>query len=262
MAEEIPRRKKRKAVAPEHDDGDGFAGIEFSTGPGGPYCSKCKWEYDEKTLVGKASARASALICLSTGIKCPCPSCGFLGVPISNLAEAPKMPEASQFVPPKIPKPVQNIIESVFTIDYDKVWKILHENLVVGEGRTDHATVNAHLDRAENNARQANQLWANMSSDYERYKIDCKIVQAGMYNEAYKELQDEKESGHRNKTITDGDVESKMAELYPDEYRTVSMEKIRYEKSVEHAKDLAAQWTSKCKSLNTMLSKMRGAGGS
>jgi hypothetical protein len=162
---------------------------------------------------------------------------------------------------PKILPAVQNIIVSVFEVNFDTEWKRLHDNLVLGNERTDHGSVVRHLDFAEDNARAAHKLWVCIRVEYERFEIDQKVLQAGMRNAAHAELQAEKDAKTRTKQITDEDVLTKMAELFPDEYRATELEKIKFRKTVEHAEAFSKVWFGKCETLRAILRGMRGGGG-
>lgn len=212
------------------------------------HCPRCGYGYGKMGDVEETSAE----LAMVSGVLFDCPECGARGVP---TAEPPKRIE-----PPAIPGDVRTIVENVFTIDYAGEWRRLHEQLEVGLGRTDLNTVTMHLDKAEDNARAAHKLAVNLRLDYDRYKVDREVIWAAMRAEATAALQGEKDGGKRNKSITDGDVEAKMAELHPDEYKIVALEEKRYGLAVKHAETFAELWASKCRSLQSILGRMRGGG--
>lgn len=223
----------------------------------GPWCRGCQHEYPPKD-------RQQAALAMSAGLKLKCPGCHQECLVVAGFDEtAPELGKGDDdegVTLPKVHPDVAGIIESVFQVDYAREWRRLHDVLTVGDGRTDHGSVNMALDKAEDNARLAHKLWVNLKIELERYKVDAAVTQAAMRNEANESLQEEKDGGKRSKQITDADVASKMAELHPDEYRTVELQLKRFELSVEHAKDFAERWNQKCRDLNTMLAKLRGGG--
>lgn len=218
----------------------------------GPFCPKCQQEYNKT-----AKEQTEARLTIELGNKIKCRGCS-LTVLLVNDFEDHVQHRKPRRVP--IEPGVQKIIDNVFQVDYEATWKVLHENLMLGQGRTDHGTVTSYLDHAEDNARKAHQLFVNMKLDYERFKIEHQVVWAGLYDEAHAQLQAEKTEGKRTKQITDGDVSFKMAELHPDEFKAYEIDKKKFELAVAHAENFAERWNSRARDLNTILGKMRGGG--
>lgn len=148
----------------------------------------------------------------------------------------------------------------VETILVDHPWEIyqqLENALRIGDKRTDHGSVNKSLDEAESNCRLAHRLWCTARVEYERWRLDNEVVFGAMRAEATSVLQREKDQKLRNKQITDADVESMCSSLYPEQYRAqeVSRKKVEFMvKSMEHLNEC---WLSRCRSLQTILSKQR-----
>lgn len=216
--------------------------------PPGPWCPKCQHEYGPGEI-----ERTQAKLAAEAQLAVECPGCTRKAPPVWGF-DAPPAPVKL----PEVARPVRAIIESVFRVDYEKEWERLHKNLTVGNERTDHATVAQVLDHGQDNAVDAHKLWVNLRIEYERYKIDREILWAKIRDDANDELQREKDNGLRNKSITDADVTAKMAEMHPDEYRAVELEKKRFELMIEHAKVFAERWGEKPRDLNTILNRMKG----
>ena len=72
-----------------------------------------------------------------------------------------------------------------------------------------------------------------------------------------RDLQREKESGTRNKQITDEDVQSRAAQLFPDEYRASEARYSRVKRMVDSMEHLSRMWESRCRSLASFVTKMR-----
>lgn len=238
-------RKKRRTLLNPQNDG--------TVKTRGPFCPECQYEY-----VQSVAMQTQAMLAMESGLIVECPGCKADGIPVATFQ--------ARSMPPSFPRTaaiepgVQRIIDSVFEVDYDKTWKILKENLVVGEGRTDHGTVTSALDHAENNARRAHQLYVNAKFEYERYLVDNEIVFSALWDEANGKLQAEKESGKRNKAITDADVRAKVAEDHPEQFRHHEMEKRKFDLTVKHLENFSDTWSSKCRSLQVILKTMRGGG--
>lgn len=186
-----------------------------------------------------------------------------VSLPAEDQAESfgEAAPPKSKFAPPPIDRDLGGIIETFFKIDFENDWKLVHDALVVGTNdRSNHKQMEAHLDHAEDVARIAHRLWCNADVKRKNFKLDSDATLAAMRVEANDALQAEKDGGHRSKAITDADIQAKMMELHPDEFRSNQLDQHKTELLVEHCADLARQATSKCRSLNTMLAKMRGGG--
>jgi hypothetical protein len=151
----------------------------------------------------------------------------------------------------------QRIVESVYVDDVKAAYDRLEAELEVGDARTDYGTVMQHLDRAERNARMAHRLWQTAIVEFKRWELDNEVVSSGMRLEATRSLQREKESGLRAKQITDADVESRVADLFPDEWRSQQWQRNRLKGMVASMENLSEVWLSRCRTLNTILSKQR-----
>lgn len=151
----------------------------------------------------------------------------------------------------------ERLVETVFIDDPFALYKRLEEELKVGPGRSDHGSVNRALDEAETNARLAYRLWLTAKAERERWEAENAGVFGAMREEALAVLQREKAQKIRTKQITDADVEGTCAMLYPDEYRHQHMRRRRAKWMEESMQHLAEMWSSRCRSLQTMLSKQR-----
>lgn len=113
------------------------------------------------------------------------------------------------------------------------------------------------VDSAEDNARRAHKLYVCARADAERFNIDATIVEAAMRTEALAELQRERDSGTRTKQITDSDIASKIAAMFPDEHRDLAEKRIKNRKMIEHLEAFAGLWRSRCYTLAKILESKR-----
>jgi hypothetical protein len=149
------------------------------------------------------------------------------------------------------------IVETLVVDDPMAYYGELEKALVVGDKRTDYGTVMKHLDEAEKNARMAHRLWQSGRIEQKRWELENEVVHSAIRREATRSLQHEKESGTRAKMVTDADVESRMASLFPDEYRAQGHKRAKVRSMVDSLQNLAEVWMSRCKSLQVILSKQR-----
>lgn len=111
----------------------------------------------------------------------------------------------------------------------------------------------AALNRAEDNARLAHQLYVCSKADHERFEIENERVVGAMREKATAELQVEKDAGARSKAITKDDVTARVATMFPDEWAEVNSRKVKAKGMLDHLQRIADIWTQRCRSLSAML---------
>lgn len=181
-----------------------------------------------------------------------------------ELAKELSVPPAPKFDFQRVQRPgkshelrgdLEQIVETVFVNDMAKMWERLREGLVVGEKRSDRGTLMKALDLAEKRAHDAHRLYVTAKVEHERWERENDKVFGAMWSKANESLQQEKTEGFRNKAITDADVRSRVATLFPDEYEAQETRRAKIKATVDSIKDLAEQWKSRCQSLRSMLGK-------
>jgi hypothetical protein len=151
----------------------------------------------------------------------------------------------------------ERIIEHVFIVDIWETYEKLESRLRIGDERKDYGRVIKELDDAESNARLAHRLWTTALVAREEFEQNNEVIFAAMRQQATMELQDEKEAGKRNKTITDADVVSRCALNWPDEFGAQELKKKKVKAMEKSMEDLANKWDSRCRSLATIATKLR-----
>jgi len=149
------------------------------------------------------------------------------------------------------------IFETLFQVDIWENFKRLKAALRVGEKHRDYATLMKALDEAEDNARLAHSLFVNAKLVAERFETDALLIEAGMRKEATALLQGEKTAGRLSKAITDADVVAQCATMFPDEWTRIQVDRRQHKLTVSHLEHLVTCWTSRCRSLQTMVAKVR-----
>jgi hypothetical protein len=148
------------------------------------------------------------------------------------------------------------ITTSIFTLpDPSAEYEALEAALKVGT--QEFTRIADAMDNAEDNARRAHRLYVNARLDAERFNIDADVIEAAMRTPALHALEADKLAGVRTKQITDTDVASKIAALFPDEHRDLAERRIKSRKMVEHLETFAQLWRSRCYSISKMLESKR-----
>lgn len=155
---------------------------------------------------------------------------------------------------PSLSAGMNGIVVRVFDLpDPEGEYAELEGALSVGSRESD--DIASSLDVAEDSARRAHRLFVNAKLDAERFAADAEVIEGALRGQAAAELQAEKESGARTKQITDADVRSKAALLFPDEWRALSEGKAKAELMVKHLERFADLWMRRCHSLGALLSR-------
>lgn len=149
------------------------------------------------------------------------------------------------------------IVERVFVEKPLEVYEQLEAALRVGEKRSDYGTMMKALDEAEANARLAHRLYITSRVEHEKWLLDNQVIMGAMWTRATAALQREKDAGVRNKAIQDTDVRIQCSLMFEDEFKAQEVKKAKVKAMEESMKNLAELWASRCRSLQTMLSKQR-----
>jgi hypothetical protein len=156
-----------------------------------------------------------------------------------------------------VAKEFQAIVETIIVDDPKGTYEKLERELVVGDKRTDYGSMMRHLDHAERNARDAHRLWQTAIIEKKRWEMENEVVLAAARSEATRSLQAEKEKGLRSKQITDADVESRVAAIFPDEWKAQQHERARMSAMVASLENLSEVWLSRCRTLQALVAKQR-----
>jgi hypothetical protein len=151
----------------------------------------------------------------------------------------------------------QEIVETLWVADPKGTYDYLEEQLRLGDRRTDRGSVFLQLDDVERNARTAHKLWQTAIVERKRWELENEVVFSSMRTEATKSLQREKDQKLRSKMITDDDVESRCAAMFPDEYRAQEVRRTKMKAMVDSMENLSDCWLRRIGTLQAMFEKQR-----
>jgi hypothetical protein len=141
---------------------------------------------------------------------------------------------------------VDRIVEHVYDLNVEDAYKRLESAIRLGNARTEYGSVNEATDDAAANAKLAHRLYLACKLELETWEKDVAIVMAGMRSTAISILEDHKRAKaaakEPAKQITEADVDSKMAALYPDEFKAHAVKRARLKGLVEHLQNDAEIW--------------------
>jgi hypothetical protein len=152
---------------------------------------------------------------------------------------------------------IQKIVECVYAPDVFQQYGELEQNLEIGDERGDYRTLTVHLDKAEVRSRRAHKLYLGAKLELASWELDSRKVTSAMRGEAAAELEAEKAAGERKKAITNDDVEARIAEKFPDEWKAQQLTHVRLRGVVDDMEHLTRAWSNKCHDLRTLLETLR-----
>lgn len=158
---------------------------------------------------------------------------------------------------PTVSPDYARIVERIYAVDVWRDYELLERDLEVGDGRGDFATVAKHVDAVETKARRAHALYLSAKLELLRFQQECERVQAGMRTKALDSIEDEKAAGERKKQITDGDVRSRMFEMFPDEFGHEERKLAELKGAVDHLERLAELWKTRTHTAGILLTTLR-----
>jgi hypothetical protein len=150
------------------------------------------------------------------------------------------------------------IIRTTFAFDPDKVFDELNDKLRFVKPIRDMGYIELAeaLDEAARLHRDASRLHAHAKVTLGTFEADCETMGGDMRAQAISQLKAEKEE-KGGKQITDGDVTSRTALLFPDEYRRQARLKIEAKSTVGHLETLIKVWELRRREIDTMLRECR-----
>lgn len=158
---------------------------------------------------------------------------------------------------PKVSPDFARIIETVYAADAMADYADLEKHLEVGEERGDYLTLRERLDKAQVRRGRAFQLLLGAKLELFNWERDAEATMAAMRNRAHDELQAEKDAGARNKAITDADVVARIAQRFPNEYKSQELTRHKLKGAVAAIESFVDRWTAKAFDLRCLLETLR-----
>ena len=150
------------------------------------------------------------------------------------------------------------IVETHWTEDLYGEWNRIRGLLRVGEQRSEHGHVMLALDEARKIAEDAYGLMVTAILEAKRWETANEIVFAAMWTQARIEAERERKQMGFSKAVTDQDVRSKCAVLYPDEWLAQEVDREKVKLTVDRMKNLSKVAADKADDVRAMLKGQRG----
>lgn len=137
-------------------------------------------------------------------------------------------------------------------VDVEEEYRVIEDSLTVRGAVTPGALAEA-ANHTEAMARRAYRLYLVGRLEVDAYMRETEAILGAMRDAAVAALEKEKSAKIRTKQITDADVVSKCAQLYPDEWRTVNDRRERAKGMVKSLENLHELATSRCRTVARMM---------
>jgi len=164
----------------------------------------------------------------------------------TKIKEEPLYASANPSVRAQLDPDYAYVVESIYKVDIRREYEELKAQLTLGPNRGDPGHLLLALDAGEDNARRAHQLFLCAKLEAERYEKESDAIVGAMRDKAQLDLNAEKADGERRKAITNGDVDTRAAMLFPDEWADIHTRRAKAKGSAEHLKTLAELWQGRC----------------
>lgn len=152
---------------------------------------------------------------------------------------------------PRYSPGLDRIVEKTFDLNIDAEYDSLEGQLVINDALTPQ-TIRTALNKAEDNARRAHQIYVAAKVEVDLFEIEASKVEAAMRESVIKEMSADKAVKIRLKQISEADVQARMALSFPDEYVAIVSRRSRAKQTVEHLKRLSDLWVIRCRTLNSL----------
>lgn len=163
----------------------------------------------------------------------------------------------------ELPTGYARIVRSTMTLDveaaYERVTAGLRKQKTAAH-RLEYGEIVDQLDEASELCLLANQLAAVSAVTVARYEADLQVLTADMRAQATAALSTERGAiakGEGKKTITDADVEARMAGAYPAEYRRLNNLLAEAKAAAKYIAALPDQWGARRRELDGLVRTVR-----
>jgi hypothetical protein len=158
---------------------------------------------------------------------------------------------------------LRRVVESILLVEdeIEATAKRLVAELRIGDARSDYGTVMKRLDEAEDNARAAHRLSVTARAELERFETNARVIESALREKALERLEHDRAAAKaatgKSKDITETDVKATIAQHFADEWSALSSDRGRLKLAIDHLDHQVSNWSSRCKSLQTIASKLR-----
>lgn len=143
----------------------------------------------------------------------------------------------------------QRIIETIHVKDPEAT----HDKLLAFLRPREGGRTKRDLDEAPYLYRKAHDLYMTAKAERARWELDNDVVFAAMKERAALDLQREKEGGERRKQITDADITTRIALLFPSEWKHQEQKRRAVKNMEDSMANLVAVFETVCRTMPAVL---------
>lgn len=157
-------------------------------------------------------------------------------------------------IDPRFPAMVERTFPGA---DWGAVFDEFEQWLELGDRRGEEAFIRLAHERGPAIVRRVFGAYTEIRLARETWEKQNDVLLGSMREQANDILQAEKQRGVRSKTITEADVEKKCAVLFGDEWEAQEIKRRKFKAVEERAKHDVEVATLRCRTLDTMMSRLR-----
>lgn len=160
---------------------------------------------------------------------------------------------------PDLPPAYGRIVRTLFAFDPDKVFDELEAAMRLPKPMRDmgYLELSEYLDQASRHHVNASKLHADAKVKLALFEADCLAISGDMRKQASVQLKAEKDEAKGGKMITESDIEARIAQIFPDEFRRQTKLRNEMKATVGHFETYVRSWELRRRELDTMLRECR-----
>lgn len=160
---------------------------------------------------------------------------------------------------PDLPPAYGRIVRTLFAFNPDAVFDELEASMRLPKPMRDmgYLELSELLDQASRHHVNASKLYADAKVKLALFEADCLAISGDMRKQASDQLKKEKDEAKGGKMITEGDVEARIAQIFPDEFRRQTKLRNEMKATVGHFETFVKSWELRRRELDTMLRECR-----
>lgn len=150
------------------------------------------------------------------------------------------------------------LVERTFRpIEWDKILDRFDAWMGLGDKRTEEAHIRKAHEEGPEIMGSVHDVYIQVKFAREGWELDNDTMLGAMRAAATEVLETEKEKKIRTKMITEADINTKVAAMFPDEWAAQEKRRLQYKLVEERAKHCVERGTIRCRHLDTMLNRLR-----
>lgn len=157
-----------------------------------------------------------------------------------------------------IDRRMPGLVERTFApFDWSKALDRFDAWMALGDHRTEEAHIRKAHEEGPEIMGSVHDVYIQVKFAREAWELENDTMLGAMRAAATEVLEAEKEKKIRTKMITEADINTKVAAMFPDEWAAQEKRRLQYKLVEERAKHCVERGTIRCRHLDTMMNRLR-----